>query len=95
MWNWNSIPLYISVCGNHTVANVTTEGQEHCALLSECDGIECCFDNAFYLGNRSTYFKMRMDCTNLEFQIESKKIIKSLTSLSDGMNHSLLPHSAS
>ena len=80
----------IAVCAANKVDGVTTEGQAHCALLPECDGIECCFDNAFYLGNRSVYFKIRMGCTDLEFHIESKKIVKSLASLSDGMSIRIL-----
>ena len=80
----------IAACAANKVDGVPTEGQTHCALLPECDGIECCFDNAFYLGNRSVYFKIRMGCTDLEFHIESKKIVKSLASLSDGMSIRIL-----
>ena len=80
----------IAACAANKIDGVPTEGQTHCALLPECDGIECCFDNAFYLGNRSVYFKIRMGCTDLEFHIESKKIVKSLASLSDGMSIRIL-----
>jgi hypothetical protein len=66
-----------------TIDNIAADGRKHCRYLPECNGIECCFDNAFYLGNRSVYFMLKMDCTNLEFQIESKKIVKSLATLTD------------
>lgn len=71
------------VCGRNTVVDVPVDAKRHCSLLPSCDGIECCIDNAFYLGNRSVNFKLRLDCTDLEFHIESKKIVKSLSSLSD------------
>ena len=87
---FNSHLFNIAVCAANKVEGVTTEGQAHCALLPECDGIECCFDNAFYLGNRTVYFKIRMGCTDLEFHIESKKIVKSLASLSQGMTVRIL-----
>lgn len=70
-------------CAPNTVVGVPVDAKKHCSLLSGCDGIECCIDNAFYLGNRSVNFKLRLDCTDLEFHVESKKIVKSLASLSD------------
>lgn len=68
-------------CAPKTI--VPVKAKEHCSLLPDCDGIECCIDSAFYLGNRSINFKLKLDCTDLEFHIESKKIVKSLASLSD------------
>lgn len=70
-------------CAPNTVDGVPVDAKKHCSLLPGCDGIKCCIDNAFYLGNRSVNFKLSLDCTDLEFHIESKKIVKSLSSLSD------------
>lgn len=81
---WNLFILYCKACAPRTIESVAADGRKHCKHLPDCSGIECCFDNAFYLGNRSIYFMLKMDCTNLEFQIESKKIIKSLATLTDG-----------
>ncbi|XP_062596534.1 uncharacterized protein LOC134257978, partial [Saccostrea cucullata] len=67
-----------SACSSTQINRIPTDGQKYCHYLSNCTGIECCFDSAFYQGNKTIYFKLDIGCENLEFQIESKRVVKSL-----------------
>lgn len=75
--------LLLSACNDTQIEGIPTEAQTHCRYLSDCSGLECCFENQFSLGSRRIYFMTRMDCNHLEFQIENKKVQKSLTALTD------------
>lgn len=71
------------VCVFNIVVGVFVDVKKYCLLFFGCGGIECCIDNVFYLGNRSVNFKLRLDCIDLEFYVEFKKIVKLLVLLSD------------
>lgn len=71
------------VCVFNIVDGVFVDVKKYCLLFFGCDGIKCCIDNVFYLGNRSINFKLRLDCIDLEFYIEFKKIVKLLVFFSD------------
>lgn len=77
------IKYLFAACPNIDGVNTTT-ALANCNYLSDCLGLECCIDSAYTLGNRSIYFKIRVDCTNIEYQIESKSVTKSLAALTDG-----------
>lgn len=73
----------ISVCANIVGVN-STSALANCNYLSDCSGLECCIDSAYSLGNRSIYFQIKVDCNNIEYQIETKSVSKSLAALTDG-----------
>lgn len=72
-----------SVCANIDGVS-STSALANCNYLSDCSGLECCIDSAYILGNRSIYFQIKVDCANIEYQIETKSVSKSLTALTDG-----------
>lgn len=72
-----------SVCANINGVS-STSALANCNYLSDCSGLECCIDSAYILGNRSIYFQIKVDCANIEYQIETKSVSKSLTALTDG-----------
>ncbi|XP_062576732.1 uncharacterized protein LOC134238620, partial [Saccostrea cucullata] len=75
------------VCDTSKIANIPAEMQKYCKYLPDCSGLECCFESEFDLGNRSIYFMGRLDCNHLIFQIENKKVQKSLGVLSNGITY--------
>lgn len=72
-----------SVCANIDGVS-STSALANCNYLSDCSGLECCIDSAYILGNRSIYFQIKVDCANIEYQIETKSVSKSLTALTVG-----------
>lgn len=57
-----------------------------CDALSDCTGVQCCFDTNFELGLRNVYVKIRINCAanDVEYEIETEKYNKGLATLTDG-----------
>lgn len=73
------ITLFFKACPDITPGS-------KCDALSDCSGVECCFDTNFELGARNVYVKIRINCdaNNLEYEIETEKYNKDLATLTDG-----------
>ncbi|XP_062582876.1 uncharacterized protein LOC134244633, partial [Saccostrea cucullata] len=76
-----------AACNETQIEGIPLAMQKYCKYLSDCSGLECCFENEFSLGNRSLYFMVRLDCDHLVFQIENKKVQKSLKALSNDVEY--------
>lgn len=82
--------LILLACKDTQIEGIPLEAQSDCRYLPDCSGLECCFESKFDLGRRRIYFMARMDCNYFIFQVENKKVQKSLTSLTDSKYHEIV-----